>query len=91
MTILTNEIFEQGRSKNGGFSKEQLSLFNVPYPLVRGWQRRIIGMEFTDYSIKRFIELKDSHIDKHNNNMPFPTTLDDINKKLDKILEILSR
>ena len=40
---LTNEEIEAGRSPTGGFGKEQLALWGVPWPPPSGWLRALRG------------------------------------------------
>lgn len=60
--ILTKEILIQGRSCNGGWSKSQVALFGVHWPLQSGWMDAIIGEDFPYKNIKSFVQLKDAHI-----------------------------
>jgi hypothetical protein len=61
--ILTREIFEQGRSSNGGYSGGQLSVLGISsIKLNKGWPKSIIGKSFHPESIRQFLELKDSHL-----------------------------
>lgn len=47
--ILTKEIFEEGRSINGSFSSKQLLLLNLnPKKLGKGWQKIIIGKNYSE-------------------------------------------
>ena len=59
---LTEEILEQGISRNGGWSNAQLRVLGVKIPLRSGWKKRIIGKFFEEIEIKRFLELKDAHL-----------------------------
>lgn len=58
--ILTKELFEQGKSSNGGWNKLQLNKLGVP-DFVKGWARTIIGKDFSPEAIKEFLDLKDYH------------------------------
>ena len=60
--ILTLDILERGKSYNGSWSRKQLSLLDVEYPLRSGWSKRIIGKEYSDVSIKEFLALKNKHL-----------------------------
>lgn len=59
--ILTPQIFEQGKSSNNGWNNKQLALFGIVKPFKRGWRRRIIGQDFPEETIQKFLELKDFH------------------------------
>jgi hypothetical protein len=58
--ILTKEIIEQGKSSNSGWSAEQLNCFGETF--VHGWKRRIIGKDFPEETIKKFVALKNQHL-----------------------------
>lgn len=60
--ILTFDILEQGKSSNGGWSAAQLRLFGLKYPLKHGWKRQIVGKDFPDANIEKFLDLRDQHI-----------------------------
>ena len=45
---LTHEHLKQSMSEGGGFNKQQLELLGVEWPPLKGWQRSIIGMDFSD-------------------------------------------
>lgn len=60
---LTIEILNKGRSKNGSFSEEQLRLFNTTSVNNGGWYNRLIGQDFPEETIIKFIKLKDTHLD----------------------------
>lgn len=61
--ILTKEIFEEGRSINGSFSSKQLLLLNLnPKKLGKGWQKIIIGKNYSEKIIEKFLELKNKHL-----------------------------
>lgn len=79
--ILTKEIFEQGKSKQGGWSMAQLACFGIER-LKKGWQKRLIGQEFSEEAIKNFLELKDKHI-------KYPETYEPKEKEIYKVTSIL--
>ena len=61
--ILTNEILEQGKSINGGWSGKQWRLLGITnHYKIKGWKNRIIGKHFSEETINKFIDLKDKHI-----------------------------
>jgi hypothetical protein len=61
MPIVTKEIFDKGKSDNGGWNYDQIRLFNETTPLLKGWKERIIGSEFSDEVISKFLALKNKH------------------------------
>lgn len=65
MIQLTNEILQQARSRNGGWSAKQVALLGQQFgQLERGWQMTLIGRYFPETTIEQFIALKDAHL-KH--------------------------
>jgi len=66
--ILTNSILNQGKSKNGAWNKKQLLLLRVEidesFNLRKGWKARILGNNYPESTIKRFIELKNTHLEE---------------------------
>lgn len=54
---------ERGRSRTGGWSKEQLALIGVSWPPEKGWKKRVARMDIPAETIERFIQLKDKHLD----------------------------
>jgi hypothetical protein len=63
--ILTKKILNKGRSSKGGFSKKQVELLGLDFnDLWKGWQAQIIGENYHEATIKKFIALKDSHVKK---------------------------
>ena len=60
--IITNEIIEEGKSSNGGWSSEQFKCLGELTFAVKGWKQRVIGTEVSKDAIKRFLALKDLHI-----------------------------
>ena len=41
MPIITMDIIEQGKTKNGGYTKKQLEILGVQWPPVKGWKTNI--------------------------------------------------
>lgn len=58
--IFTKELFEKGKSSNGGYNNQQLDCLGVDYK-VAGWKHLVIGKELPDEKVKEFISLKDAH------------------------------
>lgn len=61
--ILTKEIFEQGKSRNGAWNGKQLALFGLVFSkMKKGWKKTIIGKDYDESKIQEFLRLKDSHL-----------------------------
>jgi len=60
--ILTYKILNTGSSSNGGWSRKQLELLGVQWPLKQGWKAKIIGLDFSDATISEFLALRNSHL-----------------------------
>lgn len=77
--ILTDEILNKGKSSNNGWNLLQLECFGC-VPLRKGWRERIIGKDFPESKINKFLELKDVHFKKAlKNNEYIPR---DVEKKI---------
>jgi hypothetical protein len=59
---VTRALIDDGRSRNGGWSREQAALLGVPWPLRPGWKYRVVGTEIPDEAAARFLELRDAHL-----------------------------
>lgn len=57
----TKEHLEAAKSTNGGWSLGQLRCLGLK-KFSRGWAKKLLGRDFSDESIRRFIELKDAHL-----------------------------
>jgi hypothetical protein len=62
---LTEKKIKAGRSKNGGWSKKQVKLLGVEWPLKSGWIRDAIGKKVTKSDYKLFLSLKDNHLNNY--------------------------
>ena len=60
--VLTEEIFRQAMSRNGGLSNKQLAQLGVSASPLKGWKHKIIGKEYPRAAIEKFISLKDNHL-----------------------------
>jgi predicted DNA-binding transcriptional regulator len=62
--ILTEKVFELGRSDRNGFNNAQMLVFGLTKAdlKVKGWKRTIIGKDFPEETINKFIELRNNHI-----------------------------
>lgn len=59
---LTFDMIQAGKSSRGGWNAKQLQLFDVFYPLSKGWIGRLIGKTVTKESHEEFLKLKDTHL-----------------------------
>jgi hypothetical protein len=55
MVVVTSEFLERGRSKAGGWSRDQLRCLGVAWPPPKGWQTQIAGQLITDRNARRFL------------------------------------
>ncbi len=70
--ILTETILKLGRSYRGGWTREQMRLIGLEWPLVRGWKPEVIGQEFPDDNLIQFVYLKNRHLlKKHSKALVF--------------------
>jgi len=60
--IITEQILEQGMSRNGSFNHKQLKYLGVNPVNNPGWRKRLIGSSVPAGDIQRFIELKNHHL-----------------------------
>lgn len=51
MAKLTREDIEAGKSKAGGYTREQTAKWGVPWPLTKGWKKKLIGQEPTQTTL----------------------------------------
>lgn len=63
MVIFTEEILNQGKSKNGFWSNKQLYALGLT-EIKKGWKRVVIGKELPDEFIQLFLALKNKHLKK---------------------------
>ena len=59
---IDKDLLDRGKSRNGSWSRKQLSLLGVKWPLKSGWSRRMIGEIIPSKDAQEFIELKDKHL-----------------------------
>jgi hypothetical protein len=41
--IVTNEEVEAAKTPNGGWTREQLSKWGVPWPPPKGWRKKLLN------------------------------------------------
>lgn len=61
--IFTRELFERGKSSNGGYNDAQIKVLGVNNK-IKGWAKALIGMDISEAAVKEFLELKDAHFKK---------------------------
>lgn len=59
--LVTTEILERGKSKSGGWSRNQLGALGVMWPPRNGWKKEVLGKDFPDSVVDHFLNLKDAH------------------------------
>lgn len=59
--LLTAEMLEAAKSSLGGYSNKQFALIGLSQPIPSGWKKRVIGQEFPEENLRRFVALKDAH------------------------------
>lgn len=64
--ILTEKILKEGASIRNGWSRKQLQLFGIKWPLKKGWKHIILNRDYPQEKIDRFLALKDKHIASSN-------------------------
>lgn len=62
---ITKELLAAGASQRGGFSKQQIALLGISWPLQRGWKKSIIGGVISDEAAEEFVSLSDQHRGGH--------------------------
>lgn len=55
---ITEELLAEGRSGPGGWSKAQVTILGVEWPLRKGWKARIMGREISEADAARFLRLR---------------------------------
>ena len=45
---ITNKWLVDNKTKNGGYTKLQLSLIGIPWPPIHGWKKNVIGKEISN-------------------------------------------
>ena len=66
--VITQDILNQGLSKNGSYGYKQLKALGLPdnyfknKQLKKGWKWFLMGLDVPDEQIIRFFELKDAHL-----------------------------
>lgn len=55
--LVTEALLEKGKSAKGGWTRAQTILLGEPWPLARGWKRRVVGREIPRVDAERFAAL----------------------------------
>lgn len=58
--IMSKQLFERGKSSNGGWNTEQVTLLGESMK-NSGWAKRCVGKDYPEEIINEFIALKDAH------------------------------
>jgi len=59
---ITNKLLAEGLSDRGGYSKQQVALLGLAWPLKKGWKRAILGKMINESDAKEFIRLSNHHL-----------------------------
>ena len=62
---ITEELLQAGASRRGAWSRAQMEVLGVKWPLKRGWKRHVIGATISYAAAERFVTLKNVHLSKH--------------------------
>ena len=63
--IITESILEQGKSKNGGWSRHQIGILGENQD-KKGWRKRLIGKRVRQSQVTNFINYKNAHLKPKN-------------------------
>lgn len=55
--LVTESLLEKGKSERGGWTRAQTALLGEPWPLAKGWIRRVVGREIPRVDADRFVSL----------------------------------
>jgi hypothetical protein len=69
VVVLTNEILDQGKSRNGGYSSKQLEIFGIE-KFYKGWKKGLVGKSVHMSLVDDFINLKDAHLSQIQADLP---------------------
>lgn len=54
---MTWELINEGKTKEGGYTKEQLRLLGINWPPMAGWKNLLIDWDVADEKVKQFIAI----------------------------------
>lgn len=52
--VITNEFLVSNATNNCGWTKYQIEILGLPWPLERGWKEKVIGMRISLDTAKDF-------------------------------------
>ena len=55
---LTNEMLDESKTFRGGWTREQLRLYRVPWPPTKGWKRGLVGTLILSDTYEQILELR---------------------------------
>lgn len=61
---VTHGMIEDGKSRRGGWSEDQLLWLGVTYPPKKGWKAGLVGQYLPQAWIDAFLRLKDRHLSR---------------------------
>ena len=61
---IDNKLIKKGRSRDGGWTKQQLLIVGVGWPPLKGWKDKIIGNDISKKDAEMFINLNPNEIEK---------------------------
>jgi len=54
---LTKQMIDVAATERGGYSRSQVTAVGVPWPLVKGWKKRLVGKEVSLFAYQKFCGL----------------------------------
>lgn len=84
--IVTKSFIEENRTKGGAWTKKQVNLLGVEWPLKKGWQQKVIGRAISIEAADKFRALS---AESEVTNSPTKSTLYDQLDQLEKRIEAL--
>jgi hypothetical protein len=54
--LLTNQIIEEFKTKNNGYTKQQLHILGIQWPPIKGWKKELIKRD-THITKEEYMEL----------------------------------
>lgn len=58
---ITLELIEEGKSPAGGWTRKQIELLGLSWPMDNGWKNRVAGNPISRDDARRFLALKGTH------------------------------
>ena len=66
--VMTEEIIEQAKSRNGSWNGKQFKLIGFNF-CERNWKQRALGRKYPVEIINKYIEIRNDHLNKKGNNV----------------------